>query len=113
MSLDNPRLVVDRKQSLGELCHNLCYDHVRFRTELIRAYQAHIKVVILVEHGEGINCLEDVIFWENPRKLFNPNAMRGEVLYKILTTIAKKYDCRFEFCEKEKTGERIVEILRG
>ena len=37
MSLDNARLVVDRKQNLTELCSNVCQDHDRFRRELQRA----------------------------------------------------------------------------
>ena len=32
MSLDNPRVIVDRKQNLSELCQNVCQDHDRFRT---------------------------------------------------------------------------------
>ena len=37
MSLDNPRLIIDRKQNLQELCGNVCQQHERFRNELIRA----------------------------------------------------------------------------
>ena len=37
MSLDNPWLVIDRKQNLSELCQNVCQDHKRFRSELERA----------------------------------------------------------------------------
>ena len=59
-SLDNPRLVIDRKKDLQELCGNVTQQHERFKAELIRAMQAGIQVVILVEHGTDINCLEDV-----------------------------------------------------
>lgn len=47
MSLDNPRLIIDRKQNLQELCGNVCQQHERFRKELIRARDAGIKLVIL------------------------------------------------------------------
>lgn len=31
MNYDNPRLIIDRKQNLSELCNNVCNDHDRFR----------------------------------------------------------------------------------
>ena len=62
MSLDNPRLIIDRKQNLQELCGNVCQQHERFKKELIRAIDAGIQLVILVEHGPDIQSLEDVWF---------------------------------------------------
>lgn len=122
MNYDNPRLVVDRKQNLIEVVSNVTQDHERFRNEMIRAQQNGIKIVFLVEHGEGIESLEDVIFWENPRlhkvKMVNgkwiqytTKATTGETLYNILRTITRKYGVEFRFCRKEETGKRIVEIL--
>lgn len=67
MNYDNPRLVVDRKQNLSELCGNVCQQHERFRAEIIRANEAGIKLVFLCEHGKGIEKLDDVLWWENPR----------------------------------------------
>lgn len=122
MSLDNPRLIIDRKQNLNELCSNVCQQHERFRNEMVRAKEAGIQLVFLVEHGKDITCLEDVIFWENPRRKMRKKvdgkwqevetkAMTGETLYKILTTLQDKYGVRFEFCTKDDTGKCIVEIL--
>lgn len=113
MSLDNPRLVIDRKQNLTEVCSNVCQDHDRFRAELIRANESEIQVIILVEHGEGIETLEDVIWWQNPRLKSSPKAITGERLYKIMQTFERKYGCKFMFCTKEQTGEKILEILSG
>lgn len=112
MSLDNPRVIVDRKQNLTELCANVCQDHDRFRRELIRAQENGIQLIILCENGKGVESLEDVIFWENPRKKENNMAMTGDVLYKILNTLNRKYGVRFEFCTKEETGRKIVELLQ-
>ena len=36
MNYDNPRLIIDRKQNLTELCSNVCQDHARFRRELVK-----------------------------------------------------------------------------
>ena len=68
MNYDNPRLIIDRKQNLSELCSNVCQDHERFRRELIRANENGIRMIFLVEHGKDIKRLEDVIWWENPRR---------------------------------------------
>lgn len=109
MALDNPKVIVDRKQNLLEVCNNVCQDHERFRAELKRAADCGIKLIILVEHGEDIASLEDVIFWQNPRLAKSPKAISGERLYKTMRTIERKYGCKFAFCQKKDTG---VEILR-
>lgn len=124
MNYDNPRVIVDRKQNLTEVCSNVCQDHDRFRSELVLAKENGIQLIILCEHGKDIKSLEDVIFWKNPRsekrkkidgkwQTVHTNAMKGDVLYKILTTLEEKYGVRFEFCDKEETGRKIVEILGG
>ena len=126
MNLDNPRLIIDRKQNLTELCNNVCQDHDRFRNELIRANEAGIDVIILCEHGKGVERLEDVIWWDNPRrhkrvqdpdtgewKDIETKAITGEKLYKILCTLQRKYQCRFIFCDKKETGKRIIKLLGG
>lgn len=125
MNYDNPGRIVDRKQNLTELCSNVCQGHDRFRRELVRAMENEIELVFLIEHGKGIAKLKDVIWWNNPRSVkrvrgvdgrwkdMETNAMQGEVLYKILCTMQRKYNCRFLFCSKEETGRRIIELLGG
>lgn len=110
-SLDNPRLVIDRKKDLLELCGNVCQQHERFQKELVRAMDAGIQIIILCEHGEEIRRLEDVYFWDNPRLKDSPKATTGESLYKSLMTIKNRYNVRFEFCIKTETGKRIMELL--
>lgn len=112
MNYDNPRVIVDRKQNLSELCQNVCQDHDRFRRELLKAQENEIKLIILCEHGDDIECLEDIIFWDNPRLKKSPKATTGQTLYNILTTLERKYGVQFEFCNKLETGKRIVELLR-
>lgn len=115
MNLDYPRVVIDRKQNLLELCNNVAQDHKRFTNELKRAKEYGIHLVILVEHGGKIRCLSDVITWVNPRLKDSPMAVSGERLFKILATMQHNradYDVEFQFCSKEETGERILDILR-
>ena len=128
MSLDNPRLVIDRKKDLQEICGNVTQQHERFQMELIRAREAGINIVILCEHGHGIECLEDIFFWDNPRRkdhmyrnvngkpkrIYLPphkRATSGHQLYRSLSTIQERYNVTFEFCKPSETGQRIVEIL--
>ena len=111
MSLDNPRLVIDRKQNLSELCNNVCQEHKRFTRELQGAKDFGIKLIILCEHGQGIERLQDVITWENPRLKESPMAVSGERLYKILSAMSKHYGVDFLFCDKNQTGNRIIELL--
>ena len=125
MNYDNPRMIIDRKQNLSELCSNVCQDHERFRNELVKAQENEIQLIILVEHGKEVRRLEDVIWWENPRRWKrrkNPDtgkweeietkAMTGETLYKILKTQERKYGVKFMFCEKKDTGKEILRILK-
>lgn len=111
MSLDNPRIVVDRKQSMSEVVSNLCQQHKRFRNEIERAGQIGVRIVFLVEHGRRIQTLEDVRKWENPRLKDHPLAMSGERAYKVMRTLTEKYGVEWQFCEKHQTGDRILEIL--
>lgn len=134
MNLDNPRLIIDRKQDIQELVGNIntTKEHERFRKELLRAMNANISLVILIEHGPDITCIEDVLFFYQPeitryrwrtvdilgkkkkiREPYTQNAIDGKKIYKSMCTIRDRYGVRFEFCNKEDTGKRIIEILGG
>lgn len=127
-SLDDPRLVIDRKRDLQEICGNVCQQHERFKAELLRAREQGIRLVILCEHGADIKSIEDVYFWQNPRKhrirwrtvngkrvksVISARAVDGPQLYKSLCTIRDRYGVNLVFCQKEETGQRIVDILGG
>lgn len=113
MSLDNPRLIIDRKQNLTEICANVCQQHERFRNELMRAQEHGIKLIILIEHSNQIKSIDDVAKWQNPRIKPGNKAMTGETLSKIMRTMERKYGCEFRFTDKLHTGQRIIEILGG
>lgn len=113
MNLDNPRVIIDRKQSLQEVAGNVCQDHARFVRELERAMEFGIHLIFLVEHGGAIKTLEDVQNWNNPRLKASPYAVTGKRLYKIMLTMQEKYGIEWRFCDKRVTGKRIIELLGG
>ena len=116
--LCNGTLVIDRKQNLGELCGNLCSTqkkkdgtkYNRFREELKNAKKFGIKVILLVE-DDNINNLEEVKNWSSKY-----TKVKGITLFKAINTMlmeTEKYNFEIQFCKKEETGKKIIEILKG
>lgn len=113
MNLENPKLIIDRKQNLLELANNVCQDRKRYVSEIKKACEAEIKLIFLVEHSKNIKTLEDVRKWINPRLKTSPMAVSGERLYKILSVLQNTYGVEYRFCQKNETGKIIAELLRG
>lgn len=116
MSMDNPHVVIDRKQNISELCGNVVQAHKRFSAELERAKAMGIHLIILCEHSRNVKTLDDVMKWNNPRLKQSPLAVSGERLFKILTAMQNnrdRYDVEFLFCSKDQTGKRIIELLKN
>ena len=105
------RISVDRKQNLLEVTANVCQQHERFSAECLRASRNGVQLVFLVEHGGRIKSLEDVQAWRNPRLDVSPYALSGPRLYRIMILDSNRYGVRWEFCCKQQTGKRILEIL--
>ena len=114
MDWNNPSIVIDRKQNIAELAKNCTAEHDRFRREMEKAKKAGATLVILVEQnrykdrGEWVevNSIEDLLMWSSPHTM-----VRGEKVYRVLSSWTAKYPLRVEFCDKRQTGRRIVEIL--
>ena len=137
MSMDNPRVIVDRKQNLTEVCGNLTQQHVRFRKEVLKAQKLGIKLIILVEDGTKVKSLDDVESWVNPRRWQYCRdygiSTKGDIaaniaeferhggtrqptpgpqLAKMMRTMSERYGIQWEFCCKNDTGKRIIELLK-
>lgn len=118
MSLDNPRLVVDRKQNLAEVAVNFTDARKtangygsRFENEMADAKKMGIKIVFLVEHGGQIRSIDDVAKWQNPRLAESPMAMSGERIYRKMLAFQNYYGVEWQFCDKRQTADKIIEIL--
>lgn len=114
MDWNRPNLVVDRKHNIAELAKNCTLDHERFRRELERVKAVGAELVVLVEQDRFKNGskwvypkeISDLMTWSNPHTM-----VRGEKVFRVLSSWCATYPLRVEFCNKKKTGERILEIL--
>ena len=116
MDYNRPQLVIDRKRNIAELAKNCTTDHERFRRELERVKQAGATLVVLVEQNRykdrnkwiRVENIEDLLLWSNPH-----TKIRGEKVFRVLSSWIYKYPLRVEFCDRRSTGKRIIEILYG
>lgn len=106
-----PGVIIDRKQNLIEVAGNVVQGRARFVREIERCNRAGCHLVVLVEHGNTIRQLEDVIRWKNPRLRESPLAVSGDRLFRIMKAMALHYGIEWQFCNKQSTGKRILQIL--
>lgn len=122
---------IDTKKDIQELIGDICgKSHERFRNECIRAQEANVKLIVLVENEAGyvdrkqtiynkvVRSIDDLFSWVNPRlfiwkggKQKYPTATKGAVLAKCCLTMSKKYGCEFVFTTPDEAGERILSLL--
>ena len=110
---DRPDTVIDRKQNLLEVAGNVVQDRKRFLREVERCDKSGCHMIVLIEHSNRIRRLEDVIGWKNPRLKVSPLADSGERLFRIMKAMEIKYGIEWQFCSKQQTGKRIIELLRS
>lgn len=110
---DRPDVIIDRKQNLNEIAFNVVQGRARFLREVERCNRAGCRMIVLIEHSPRIRKLEDVIGWKNPRLKVSPLAVSGERLFRIMHAMGTKYGIEWQFCGKQQTGKRIIELLRS
>ena len=111
---DGPKISIDRKQNIAELAKNCTRESERFRREMDRAAADGAELVILVEQnrysdrGEIVTVrdISDLIRWSSPHTM-----VRGEKVFRVLSSWTKKWPISVEFCSKRSTGRIITEIL--
>ena len=77
---------VDTKMDLMELYGCMVQSHERFRDELLLAQNNNIKLYILTENKNDVRKIEDLVFWDNPRKYIWMAEVR-----KVFTDLQKKW----------------------
>ena len=106
-----PGVVIDRKQNLLEVAGNVVQGKKRFVREIERCNRAGCHLIVLVEHGSSVKSLEDVIRWKNPRLKESPLAVSGDRLFRIMKAMEIYYGIEWQFCNKQSTGRRIIQLL--
>lgn len=106
------KVCIDTKQDLQEVCGNLAQQHERFKAECVRAKEAGIQLIILIQEPSITN-LAEVPQWYNWRLKFSSKALNGKKLYRIMCSMTEKYGVAWLFCKKSECGERIIELLKG
>lgn len=103
----NSSVVVDRKQNLDELIHNLFgKDKRRFYNEMRLAYEKHVKIAIVCEHGSGVTSVASVSRFQSKH-----SKITGQQLQAEIERVRLAYGVDFVFCEKWETANEILKIL--
>ena len=100
--------IIDKKDGLLELAHNLCnsLEHERIKREIQRAKDLGCENFIFLIQDNKIKTIEDIKSWTSPH-----TKVKGETLLKIMNTMRTKYTIRFVICPKKKMGEMIIKLL--
>ena len=109
LNTDWPVVVVDRKANLQELCGNLSKGDgniIRFTAECRRAKEENRKLVVLIE-GTSISSVRDLGSWQSKYSKHN-----GRWLSDKMFNLTLSYGVEWQFCKKNETAKRILEILR-
>ena len=129
--LDKQDVCIDTKKDMQEVYSNIIQTNTRFKNECTRAKEAGITLIVLISDN-NITDISQVHQWKNKRleswEYINNAHQRGKMLYKkipakppisseqlqrAMQTMSERYGVQFQFCKKENTGERIIELLNG
>lgn len=94
-------VVVERKNSIDELCMCFTSQRGRFEREFKRAEESGIKVYLLVE-----NATFEGVYNGKYRSHMLPNALVASILAWL-----SRYNCVLIFCKAETSGKLIRDIL--
>lgn len=95
-------VVVERKNSITELCGNFAKGKTRFQKEFERAYADKCKVFLMVEDGSW----EKIDNWEY-RSRFPPGELKSRI-----KTWCNKFQLDLKFVEKDQACDFILQSFR-
>ena len=102
------KTIIDKKDGLLELSHNLCNlaEHERLKREIRRAKELGCKNFIFLIQDSKIKNAEDIKKWKSKF-----TKVKGETLLKIMHTMRRRYDVRFIFTSRKNMGKVIIDLL--
>jgi len=95
-------IVIERKNSIDELCLNFTKERERFKREILRAYEKKAYFILLIENG-NLNDIKNHRY----RSRMHPNALIGS-----LNSWKKKYNIYTGFCGKNNTGKVMYNFFK-
>lgn len=104
------RICIDTKKDMIEVSQNIFQDHKRFKAECQLAKDCGIHLIVLIEDNTVSNW-DELLKWTNPqpnRSALTPN---GERCFKVMKAMEYSYGVDFQFCKKNDTGKRILQLL--
>lgn len=113
--VDSPKIIIDTKKNLVEMCGNLCRttEHARIKREIAKACDIGAERFIFLIADNKITNIDEVHTWKVPTRKDGTKYTRVNpvVLQKIMKTMFEKYGVEFMFCKKKDMGNRIIELL--
>lgn len=108
MLYKQPRVVIDKKDGLEELAGNLCnsQEHERIKREIARAREGGCEEFYFLIQSDKIKTIEDIKSWGS-----NHTRVKGEVLLKIMSTMAQRYGVKFLIVPRKQMGAKIIDLL--
>lgn len=102
------RTIIDKKDGLLELSHNLCNskEHARIKREIARARELGCEDFIFLIQENKIKKPEDIMNWSSKF-----TKVRGDTLYKVMMTMKQRYGVRFVIVPKKNMAKTIIKLL--
>lgn len=102
------KTIIDKKDGLLELSHNLCNttEHERIKREIRKAKELGCKDFIFLIQDSKIKTADDIKKWKSPH-----TKVKGETLLKTMNTMRRRYDVRFIIVPRKNMGRVIIELL--
>ena len=100
--------IIDKKDGLLELSHNLCntLEHERIKREIARAKELGCSNFIFLIQDSKIKTTDDIKKWTSPH-----TKVKGTTLLKIMNTMKERYDVRFIIVPRKDIGKTIIDLL--
>ena len=100
--------IIDKKDGLLELSHNLCNttEHERIKREIARAKELGCSNFIFLIQSSKIKTTDDIKQWTSPH-----TKVKGSTLLKIMNTMKQRYNVRFIIVPRKDMGKTIINLL--
>ena len=97
---------IDTKFALIELAGDLSKDEQALDKKYRKCYEQGIKLIVLIE--EPFGSIQEIANWKNPHGFVN-----GRKLLDKMHRLKMMYGIDFMFCDKKRTGETLIKLLKG